>query len=157
MAYNLRQAFERAIDRINLIENITLDREYSIINSYKVIRETLDMDQQDAMLQLIEHCIGEVKLSDQEYDQLEKMVFGSPEEDQDGEEAINSDSWVFTYLSKKGKNLDTLEKAVMRMTKAEVLKKFADCGWGLTMEHSKIEMISIILTELQNLGYKQAA
>ncbi len=149
MAYTLRQAFERAYNRINIIEDITLDREYSIINSYSVIREALDDEQRSAMLQLIENGIGYAHLSDQEVEALENLIFGSPAQ----EAGAEAPAWVFKYLSKPGKSLDTLEKAVMRMTKAEILDKFDDLGWGLTIIHSKKEMVSIILTELQNMGY----
>lgn len=64
-------------------------------------------------------------------------------------------AWVFEYLKKKGKSLDTLEKAIMRMSKAEIIEKFRHLGLGLTMGHNKTEMLSGILMKLQELGYKQ--
>lgn len=67
---------------------------------------------------------------------------------------LKKQAWVFQYLSKKGKDLNTLEKAIMRMTKAETVEKFRELDWGLTIGHTKIELVSIILDELQDLGYQ---
>lgn len=61
-------------------------------------------------------------------------------------------TWVNAYLAKKGKNLDTLEKAIVRMTKAEIMERFE--GFGLSMDHTKNEMLSIILDSLLWEGYR---
>ena len=61
-------------------------------------------------------------------------------------------TWVNAYLAKKGKNLDTLEKAIVRMTKAGIMERFE--GFGLSMDHTKNEMLSIILDSLLWEGYR---
>lgn len=70
---------------------------------------------------------------------------------------VDADAWVIKYLAKKGKNMDTLEKAIMRMTKAQILERFPNTQWGLIEDHSKTEMLSIIFTALWDMGYKEAA
>ncbi len=64
-------------------------------------------------------------------------------------------SWVFAYLAKPGKSLYTLESAIRRMTKEEIVfEKFAEFDWGLCIGHTKNELVSIILDELLGLGYQ---
>lgn len=60
--------------------------------------------------------------------------------------------WAERYLGKKGHSLDSLEEAVWNMNKEDIIRRFPN--YGLTTAHSKREMVSMIVTELQNKGYK---
>lgn len=60
--------------------------------------------------------------------------------------------WAERYLGKKGHSLDSLEEAVWNMSKSDIIKRFPD--YGLDPAHSKREMVSMILTKLQEKGYK---
>ena len=53
MAYSLEQAIQRATDRLNLLSDISVDDEYKIMDSYKVIRE-LSEQRHDAVMEIIE-------------------------------------------------------------------------------------------------------
>ncbi len=140
MAYNLRQAFDRAYNRINLVEDITLDREYSIINSYSVFRE-LDDDQRDALLQLIENGLGYAHLSDQEVERLENLVFGSPEQDQDEAEADTT----YTILE-WNRAADSSTEWVQASSERE-LQRYAQCiQEGVSEDEPLMDMLIQIIS-----------
>lgn len=140
MAYNLRQAYDRAFNRINGVEDITLEREYSIINSYKVISE-LDDDQKDAMLQLIENGLGYANLSDQEVARLEKLVFETFEPDPEKEETKT----VYTILEWDNDSDTSTEWA--QATSEEELQKYAQCIQdGVSEDESLMDMLIHIIS-----------
>ncbi len=60
--------------------------------------------------------------------------------------------WAERYLGKKRHSLDSLEEAVWNMSKEDIIRRFPNLG--MTTAHSKRQMVSMILTELQNKGYK---
>lgn len=68
------------------------------------------------------------------------------------EKAQNANEiWVYNYLNKKGRTLETLEAAINNMTKNKIVERFGHMG--VVHVHTKNEMLSIVLSELQNEGY----
>lgn len=69
MAYSLEQAIQRATDRLNLLSDISVDDEYKIMDSYKVIRE-LSEERHDAVMEIIECTLGFMNPTKEEYEKI---------------------------------------------------------------------------------------
>ncbi len=143
MAYNLKEAFDRAYNRINLVEDVTLDREYSIINSYNVFRELND-DQRDALLQLIENGLGYAHLSDQEVERLENLVFGSPEQ-----EAETETDTTYTIIEWNREADSSTEWA--QASSEEELQRYAQCIQdGVSEDEPLMDMLIQIISPTES-------
>ena len=75
MAYSLEQAIQRATDRINLLSDISVDDEYRIMDSYKVIRE-LSEERHDAVMEIIECTLGFTNPTKEEYERTCAVAYG---------------------------------------------------------------------------------
>ena len=63
-------------------------------------------------------------------------------------------SWAYQYMSKPGNTLESLEKAISRMAKGQAVKRFK--MFGVSTVHSRREITSIVLQEMENMGYRRS-
>ncbi len=67
---------------------------------------------------------------------------------------MNSNAWITKYLAKKGKDMFTLKKALLRMTKDEITRKAEEVGFDDIFGYKKAEMVRILIDRLNKTPAK---
>lgn len=62
-----------------------------------------------------------------------------------------TNAWIYTYLAKDGKNLDTLRKNLVKGTKEEMVFKAQEIGLSLDTSKTKADMATDVIQFLANL------
>ncbi len=61
---------------------------------------------------------------------------------------MKTSAWITNYLAKKGKDMTTLEKALLRMTREEIVRKAGEVGIEISIGR-KAEMVKAVLSGLE--------